>query len=117
MNPVEPQWVVLLMGLMTAVGAIVPKLKEWFFERKKQQLDDLTFILNNYKGIIEIQDQKFKVVEAKLSETLQKLVDVQTACVSTTIENLKMKEQIKTLTTENNDLQAKVADIERRVPK
>jgi hypothetical protein len=117
MNAVEPGWVAILMMIMTAIGALIPKIQEWFSKKKKEDQEGAAFLLTSYKETILQQDAKLQKLEQKLVDVQQKVVDIQTANVTTLMENAKMKEQIQILTIENTDLRLKVSDLERRIPK
>src|SRR6185295_17516343 len=108
MPPVEPVWVGVAMTIGGIIGNFIPKLSSFFTDRKKENQDDIDFIIRNYKGMVETQDQKNRTLETNLVEVQQKLVDIQQANVHTLLENIKMKDQIQMLTTENNALRLKV---------
>ena len=116
-NGVQPGWVVALMGIMTGVGLLIPKLQDWFSKKKKEDQEGLQLVVATYKETILLQDAKILTMGQKLVEVQQKVIDIQVANVATLAENLQMKEQIKVLTSENNELRLKVADLERRIPK
>jgi hypothetical protein len=117
MNAIEPGWVAILMAIMTGVGALIPKMKEFFSQKRKEEQEGAAFLLTSYKETILLQDEKLQKMELKLVEVQQKVVDIQVANVATLMENIKMKEQIQNLTTENGELRIKVADLERRIQK
>lgn len=131
MNSIPPEWVAVLMAFMTGVGALIPKMKEFLTQKKKEDQEGVAFLLVSYKDTILLQDQKLQKLESRLVDVQQKVVDIQTANVATLMENMKMREQIQTLTTENatlrhdldssncdrETLRLKVEDLERRMQK
>ena len=117
MEPIQPQWVAILMALMTAIGAFLPKVKEFFTAKRKEEQEGAAFLIANYKDTILHQDEKLQKMESKLLEVQQQVVTIQTASIERIMENMKMKEQIKNLTDENDELRRKIAELERRIPK
>ncbi len=117
MQSVEPGWVAVLMMVMTGLGALIPKLKDMWSTKKKEDQEGAAFLLSNYKETILMQDKKLVEMGQKLVEVQQKVVDIQVANVATLMENMAMKKQIEGLTAENGKLREQVADLERRVPK
>jgi len=95
MEPIQPQWVAILMALMTGVGALIPKLKEWFSLKRKEDQEGAAFLLTNYKETIILQDAKIQKMEQKLVEVQQKVIDIQNANVATLLENMKIRNRFK----------------------
>lgn len=117
MQPVEVHWVAIFGGIMTTLGAFIPKISEWITGRKKDKQSDVEFVITNLKDLTNNQGEKLNKMETRLLDMQQKLIDMQTAHVQTLVENVTMKGQIQALTTENVSLRAKVEDLERRVQK
>jgi len=117
MEPISTEWVAVLMAISAAIGPIITKIKEALSQKKKEDQEGAAFLLTSYKETILQQDAKMQRLETKLVEVQQKVVDIQTANVATLMENITMKEQLKTLSAENTELREKVADLERRIPK
>jgi regulator of replication initiation timing len=131
MEPVHPVWVGVLMTIMTGLGALLPKITDWFSnknkadrEKKLQDQADIDFIIKNYRQLSADQIEKGNKLESKLLEVQQRILDMQTAHIATLTENVSMKQQIQTLTaelqtltTENKALRLQLEELERRIPK
>lgn len=138
MEPVHPVWVGVLMTIMTGLGALLPKITDWFSnkskverEKKVQDQSDIDFIIKNYRQQSADQIEKSNRLEQKLLDVQQHILDMQTAHIATLTENVTMKQKITVLEQEKNansaeieklkadntQLRAQVEDLNRRVPK
>jgi hypothetical protein len=131
MEHVHPVWVGVLMTIMTGVGAMLPKIREWLKGKKEQEQSEIDFIIKNYRQRDLDQTDKLAKLEAKLLEVQQRVLDMQTAHITTLTENVLMEQKITALEREKNEnsaeivklkaantlLRSQVEDLERRIPK